>query len=40
MRRDEAERLRVPILAKFVATAAAGLPPRIMGAPACCVHNV
>lgn len=31
MRRDEAERLRIPILAKFIATVTAGLPPRIMG---------
>ena len=31
MRRDEAERLRIPILAKFIATVSAGLPPRIMG---------
>ena len=31
MRRDEAERLKVPILAKLVAVTTAGLPPRIMG---------
>ena len=31
MRRDRAEQLGLPILAKHIATATEGLPPRIMG---------
>lgn len=38
MRRDEAERLNLPILAKSVAITTAGLPPRIMGIGTCRVR--